>query len=87
MSSTQENRVRSTVKLPSEIDAEARRASASTGTSFDDFIAEAIADKIASLADEAYFAARVARSKPGRGVELLRRAGSPGTAGPGDEIG
>jgi predicted DNA-binding protein len=86
MSAVHENRVESTVKLPPEIDAQARRVSASTGATFDDFIAEAIAEKIAALEQEAYFAARVARAQPGRGLELLRRAGTPGTVGPGDEV-
>jgi predicted DNA-binding protein len=86
MSAAQENRVETKVKLPREIALQARRVSAVTGATFDDFVAEAIAEKIAALEHETYFATRVGRSKPGRGLELLHRAGSPGNAGPGDEL-
>ncbi len=86
MSMVTKNRVESKVALPTQVDAEARRASASVGTTFDDFVAEAIVEKLAVLEQGTYFATRFARAKSGRGLELLRRAGTAGIAGAGDEI-
>jgi hypothetical protein len=73
------------LRLPASIKAEAERLAATDGTSLDQFVATAVAEKIAALRTASYFAERKGRADWDAFDRLMSR---PGGAAPveGDEL-
>jgi hypothetical protein len=86
MSAVKETDLVESVILPRHLVAEVERVRHISGATLEAFVAEAIADKLASMQQASYLAARAARSVPGRGRQLLQKAGSDGPVASGDEI-
>ena len=73
------------LRLPVSIKAEAERLAASEGTSLNQFVATAVAEKVAALRTVSYFAERRDRADWAAFDQLMTRdAGEPPR--PGDEI-
>jgi len=73
------------LRLPVSIKAEAERLAASEGTSLNQFLASAVAEKIAALRTASYFAGRRGRADwPAFDQLMVRDAGEPPR--PGDEL-
>lgn len=73
------------LRLPASIKAEAERLAASDGTSLNQFVATAVAEKVAALRTASYFAERRGRADWEAFDRLMsRRGGEPPRAG--DEL-
>ena len=64
------------LRLPPSIKEEAVRCAQAGGVSFDQFVAAAVAEKIAALDKAAFFAERCARADFGAFDQLMSRLGS-----------
>ena len=64
------------LRLPPSIKEEAVRCAQADGVSFDQFVATAVAEKIAALDKAAFFAERCARADFGAYDQLMSRPGS-----------
>jgi hypothetical protein len=70
------------LRLPASIKAEAERLAAQDGTSLNQFVASAVAEKVASLRTADFFAARKGRGDAAAFRRLMRRdGGEPPRAG------
>ena len=63
------------LRLPASIKAEAERLAASEGTSLNQFVASAVAEKVAALRTASYFAERRGRADWAAFDRLMGRAG------------
>ena len=75
------------LRLPDDLKDRAAEQAAAAGVSLNQYIATALAARVGAQAEaERHFAARAARTTPGRAREILARAGRSNSARPGDEI-
>ena len=65
------------LRLPPSIKDEVARCAQADGVSFDQFVASAVAEKIAALDKAAFFAERCARADFGNFDQLMSRLGRP----------
>ncbi len=76
------------LRLPDDLKERAAAQAEAAGVSLNQYIATAIAARVGAQAEaERYFAARAARTKPGRAREILARAGQGRAPLAGDEVG
>jgi hypothetical protein len=75
---------RSILRRPASVTAEAERIAAAEGTSLNQFVATAVAEKLAALRTAAFFAERRARADWAAFDRLMARRGGE-APGPGDE--
>ena len=73
------------LRLPVSIKAEAEKLAAADGTSLNQFVATAVAEKVAALRTASYFAERRGRADWAAFDRLMARTGSV-TPRPGDEM-
>ena len=74
------------LRLPASLKAEAERLAAADGTTLNQLINMAVAEKISALKTAAYIAERGARADVPRALKLLRKAGRKGQLLEGDEV-
>ncbi|MGB8842266.1 MAG: toxin-antitoxin system HicB family antitoxin [Aliidongia sp.] len=75
------------LRLPEDLKNMAAAQAASAGISLNQFIATAVAVRVGAMAEaERYFAARAARTMPGRGKAILARAGIGNPPRPEDRL-
>jgi hypothetical protein len=73
------------LRLPASIKAEAEKLAAEEGTSLNQFVATAVAEKVSALRTASYFAERKARADPSAFERIMtRETGEPPSEG--DEI-
>ena len=72
------------LRLPASIKAEAEKLAAADGTSLNQFVATAVAEKVAALRTASYFAERKGRADWVAFDRLVARSGEPPR--PGDEL-
>ena len=65
------------LRLPASLKAAVAEISKADGTSINQFVATAVAEKVSALRTAEFFAGRVARADPEEARRLLRRAGGP----------
>ena len=75
------------LRLQASLKAEAERLAASEGTTLNQFINVAVAEKIAALKTVAYLKERAARGSAADALAILERAGHDGPVQKGDEVG
>ena len=73
------------LRLLASLKAEAQRVAADEGTTLNQFINVAVAEKLAALRTARYFEERASRAKPGAFERLMETAGDEPPR-PGDEI-
>jgi hypothetical protein len=73
------------LRLPASIKAEAERLAASEGTSLNQFVATAVAEKVAALRTASYFVERRGRADWAAFDRLMNRSGGAPPR-PGDEM-
>ena len=73
------------LRLLASLKAEAQRVTAAEGTTLNQFINVAVAEKLAALRTARYFEERASRAKPGGFDRLMETAGDEPPR-PGDEI-
>lgn len=73
------------LRLPASIKAEAEKLAASDGTSLNQFVATAVAEKVAALRTASYFAERKRRADRAAFERLMARPGGEPPR-PGDEM-
>ena len=73
------------LRLPPSLMEDAKAIAAADSVSVNQFIVQAVAEKVATLRDRGYIARTAARSKPGDITRILEKAGDD-TAIPGDEL-
>ena len=73
------------LRLPASIKAEAERLAQEDGTSLNQFVATAVAEKVAAMRTAAYFAARKGRGDREAFRALMTRTGGQAPQ-PGDEL-
>ena len=74
------------LRLQASLKAEAERLAAAEGTTLNQFINVAVAEKIAALKTLTYLKTRAARGSAAEALALLERAGTEGAVQQGDEI-
>ena len=74
------------LRLQLSLKAEAERLAKAEGTTLNQFINVAVAEKIAALRTVDYFRERAERANIPAALALLDRLGSDGTPRPGDEL-
>ncbi len=75
------------LRLPADLKEKAAAQAATAGVSLNQFIAVALASRVGAQAEaERYFAARAARTTPGRAKAILARAGVGNPPRPDDLI-
>ena len=74
------------LRLQASLKAEAERLAKAEGTTLNQFINVAVAEKIAALRTAGYFRERAQRADVQRALELLERLGNDEPPRPGDEI-
>ena len=74
------------LRLQSSLLVEVKKVAAEEGTTINQFINVAVAEKLSALRTEAYFRERAARADIPAAIELLRRMGGGKPPLPGDEI-
>ncbi len=75
------------LRLPEDLKEEAARAAEAAGISLNQYIALAIAGRVGARREaQRYFAARAARTAPGRAKEILAKAGLGNPPRPDDII-
>jgi hypothetical protein len=77
---------RDRIRLQPSLLREARKAAEQEGTSVDELVNVALAEKLAALRTARFFAERAARADVPAAVELLRRFAAGRTPLPGDEL-
>ena len=73
------------LRLLASLKAEAEKVAAEEGTTLNQFINVAVAEKLAALRTARYFAERASRAKPGALDRLMKTAGDEPLR-PGDEV-
>ena len=73
------------LRLPPSLMEDAKAIAAADSVSVNQFIVQAVAEKVATLRDRGYIAQRAARSKPGDIARVLEKAGDD-TAILGDDL-
>lgn len=74
------------LRLQASLMDEVRKVAAEEGTTINQFINVAVAEKLAALRTERYFRERAARADVPAAIELLKRLGQGRPPVPGDEI-
>lgn len=75
------------LRLPDDLKERAAEQAEAAGVSLNQYIATALAVRVGAQAEaERYFAARVARARPGRARDILARAGQQRPPVRGDEL-
>jgi hypothetical protein len=74
------------LRLPSSLKKEAEKLAASEGTTLNQLINMAVAEKVSALRTATYLRERSARANVPRALEILRRAGKEGPVAKGDEV-
>jgi len=74
------------LRLQASLKAEAERVAAEDGTTLNQFINVAVAEKLSALRTARMFEERRARADVPRALEVLDRMGSDSAPGPGDEL-
>lgn len=75
------------LRMPEEIKAAAAAQAERAGVSLNQYLLSIVASRVGAQAEtERYFAARAARSVPGRAKAILARAGQGNPPEPGDEL-
>jgi hypothetical protein len=74
------------LRLQASLKAEAEKLAAAEGTTLNQFINVAVAEKIAALKTVDYLKERAARGSAKDALAILRKAGSKGPVEPGDEV-
>lgn len=75
------------LRLPEDLKAVVAAQAERAGVSMNQYLLSIVATHAGSQAEtERYFAARAARSSPGRALEILARAGQGNPPEPGDEL-
>jgi hypothetical protein len=74
------------LRLQSSLKAEAEKLAAEEGTTLNQLINIAVAEKIAALRTAEFILSRGKRAGPGRALEMLRRSGANEPPQPGDEV-
>ena len=75
------------LRLPASLKAEAEKLAAAEGTTLNQLINIAVAEKIAALKTVDYLAARGERASITKALKILKKAGKKGAVEPGDEVG
>jgi HicB family len=73
------------LRLPPSLMVDVKAISESDSVSVNQFIVQAVAERVAIMRDRGYLAQRRARAKPGGMLDLLQRVGDD-TPIPGDEL-
>ena len=73
------------LRLPPSLMEDVKAIAANDSVSINQFVVQAVAEKVAMLRDRGYLAQRAARSKPGDITRILTKAGDD-AAIPGDEL-
>jgi hypothetical protein len=73
------------LRVPPSLMEDVKAIAASDSVSVNQFIVQAIAERVAVLRDRGYIAHRAARAKPGDFLRILEKAGDD-TPIPGDEL-
>jgi hypothetical protein len=74
------------LRLPNSLKSEAEKLAAEDGTTLNQFISVAVAEKIAAMKTVAWLAERGARADVNRALSIVRKAGTDGPLPDGDEI-
>jgi hypothetical protein len=74
------------LRLPKSLKTEAEKLAAEDGTTLNQFISVAVAEKIAAMKTVAWLAERGARADVSRALAIVRKAGSDGPLPEGDEV-
>jgi hypothetical protein len=74
------------LRLSTSLKTEAERIAAEDGTTLNQFINVAVAEKIAALKTAGFFAERSERADVVRALEILKRSGKAGRVRKGDEV-
>jgi hypothetical protein len=74
------------LRLQTMLKSEAEKLAVSEGTTLNQFINVAVAEKIAAIHTVEYLQKRAARGNLQTALEILSRAGTPGNEGEGDKI-
>ena len=74
------------LRMPASLKAEAERIAAADGTTLNQLINMAVAEKISALKTAAYITGRGARADVDQALALLARAGRDGPPVAGDEV-
>jgi hypothetical protein len=74
------------LRLPNSLKTEAEKLAAEDGTTLNQFISVAVAEKIAAMKTVAWLAERGARADLTRALAIVRKAGSDGPLQEGDEV-
>lgn len=65
------------LRMPDDLKGEAARLADATGVSLNQYVVAALASRVGAQAEAArYFAARAARTPPGRAKDILSRSGA-----------
>ena len=74
------------LRLPHSVKTEVERRAKQEGTSINQFVATAVAEKVSALRTESYIAERAARADVPKALRILKRAGVGSRPVKGDEI-
>jgi hypothetical protein len=75
------------LRLQASLKSEAERLAVQEGTTLNQFINVAVAEKIAALKTVEYLRARAAKGSAAEALAILKRAGNNGPVQEGDEVG
>ena len=74
------------LRLQASLKTEAEALAKAEGTTLNQLINVAVAEKLSALRTARYFEARAARGNPEAALSVLARMGEPGTVARGDEV-
>ena len=74
------------LRLQASLKAEAEKLAKEEGTTLNQFINVAVAEKLSALRTSAYFRSRANRADITEALDILERAGIPGQLQDGDEV-
>jgi antitoxin component of RelBE/YafQ-DinJ toxin-antitoxin module len=74
------------LRLSESLKAEAERVAQADGTTLNQFINVAVAEKLAAMRTASFFAERRGRADRAKALEIIRRAGKAGQVREGDEV-
>ena len=75
------------LRLPASLKSEAEKIAAAEGTSLNQLINMAVAEKVSALKTASYLTGRGARASIPRALRIVRKSGKKGAVAKGDEIG
>ena len=74
------------LRLPASLKLEAEKIAAADGTTLNQLINMAVAEKVSALRTEDYIAKRAARANVPKALKIVRKAGRKGRVTKGDEV-